>query len=401
MPTYKVRAVSQGGKTVTVRHEAASEEEVSTQLAGRGLTLARVLSVAQAGRAARKNWTVARRPLINFTEKLQILYAAGVPLVESLHEIERGVRDPRMLAIATRVRREVEEGKNLSEALELFPRAFPEAYRAAVHAGEQSGALEVVLQRLNAQIEWEQGIRSSVRQALIYPAFLLAAVGGLVVFLFTFLLPRLMKVFIESKIDLPGPTKVVVAISTFVQSRGLPLLALLVVLVVALVAARRFERGRRAIDLVLLNLPLIGPLLRKVASARFIATLKTLHDAGTPILSALLLSRDAAANACLAADIDHVIARLEDGVPLAQAMAESRHVETLVPKMIAIGEKSGALGEALEHVVQLYDREVQAGTKRLISCAEPAILLLSGCIVGFVVFATVLPLFRLFGAIKK
>ncbi|MBI4880157.1 MAG: type II secretion system F family protein [Planctomycetes bacterium] len=401
MPIYRVRAVSSGGKSVTVRHDAFSEEEVSTHLAGRGLTLTRVLSVAQAARSANKNWTVPRRPLINFTEKLQILYAAGVPLVESLHEIEHGVRDPRMLAIATRVRQEVEEGKNLSEALDLFPRAFPEAYRAAVRAGEQSGALEVVLQRLNAQIEWEQGIRTSVRQALIYPAFLLAAVAGLVVFLFTFLLPRLMKVFIESRVDLPGPTKVVVAISSFVQSRGLLLLALLGVLVAAFIAARRFDRGRQALDRGIMNLPLIGPLLRKLASARFIATLKTLHEAGTPILSALLLSRNAAGNACLAQDIDRVIARLEDGVPLAQAMSESRHLETLVPKMIAIGEKSGALTEALAHVVELYDREVQAGTKRLISCAEPAILLLSGCVVGFVVFATMLPLFRLFGAIKK
>lgn len=399
MPLYKARAVDENGRTLVLAEEAGSEEELARRLSERGLQLARVLR--KKGEAGRGDARLTRPQLAEFTDRLQILYAAGVPLVDCVREIETGSRDPRVLAVASGVRRALERGANLSETLDAYPKAFPAPYRAAVRAGEESGALDSVLRRLVAQIEWEQWIRRTIKQAFVYPTILFCAVVGLVVFLFTFLLPRLMEIFIQANVELPGPTKAVVAISEFLRTRGLWLLAGTVIGLLALALWRRTPRGRRTLDRAFARAPAFGPLARKVASARFVNALRTLHEAGTPILSALEMARDAAGNAWVEDDLDRAIDKVRDGLPLTAALGDATSLEPLVPRMISVGEKSGSLDEALEHVQKLYDREVEAGTKRLLSLLEPAILLFSGGVVALVVFATLLPIFRLFGAMKR
>ncbi len=399
MPRFRARAVDERGRACVVTEEAESEEALAGLLAGRGMALTRVVSVKGADGAGDARLT--RPQLAEFTDRLQILYAAGVPLVDCVREIEVGSRDPRVVAVAAGIRRALERGANLSETLDSFPKAFPAPYRAAVRAGEESGALDEVLRRLVEQIEWEQWIRRTIKQAFVYPTILFLAVIGLVVFLFTFLLPRLMEIFVQANVELPGPTRVVIAVSDFLRERGVLLLIGAVLAVAGLVAWRHTRRGRRTLDRVWVRLPAFGQLASKVASARFVNALRTLHEAGTPILSALEMARDAAGNAWVEDDLDRAIVKVREGLPLTAALEEASSLEPLVPRMISVGEKSGSLGQALEHVQKLYDREVEAGTKRLLSLLEPAILLFSGGVVAFVVFATLLPIFRLFGAMKR
>lgn len=400
MPTYTVRAVTESGKTVRVTEEARSEDELTHRLERAGLQVTRVLSTRDSLVHANPNWKVKRRSLIDFSDRLQIMYAAGIPMVEAMEEVMRGTRDPRMHAIIHQVKGDIEGGSTFSEAVARFPRAFPPQYLAAVRAGEESGALDVVMGRMVAQLEWEQQIRSTTVQAFIYPSILFVAVCGMLVMLFTFLLPRITAVFVSAGAELPGPTRFVMAVSAFLRENGLLLLAGLVLAVVSLIVTRRTARGKEALDGLFLRLPLIGHVQRKIASARFVAALRTLHHAGTPMLTALRLSRPASGNAAIEADVDRIIEFVEDGVTLTESVARSEQLEPLVPRMIAVGEKSGSLTEALEHVVALYDREVRASTKRLLSALEPAILVFTGVVVGFVVLATLLPMFKMLGAVK-
>lgn len=400
MPVFFANAVTDSGRKVKIREEATTEADLIERMEKAGFQVTRILSVAEERLQASPRWTVKKRHLVDFSDRLQIMYSAGIPIVEALEEVKRGTTNPRMRAIVQRIKRDVEEGARLSEAIAQFPRVFPPQYRAAVTAGEQSGALDRVLGRLVKQLEWEMWIRGTVTQAFIYPAILFTAVCGMLVMLFAFLLPRITKVFAQTGVELPWPTRFVMSCSDFLRNQGLALLSALVALALGTWIARRTAGGKRAIDRFLMMLPAIGATLRKVASARFVSSLRTLHHAGCPILTSLHLSRPAAGNATVEADVEFVTNLVEDGVPLTDAMCRSRQLEPLVPRMVAVGERSGSLTEALDHVVALYDREVQAATKRLLGVLEPTIIVFSGLVVGFIVIATLMPMFKLLGALR-
>lgn len=401
MPTFKAKAVRQDGRLITVAHEAADEADLAREFERQGLTLARIVKVSDAARSTRSSWSVPRQSLIDFTDRLQLLYAAGVPLAESLLEIEHGMLDARMRAITARIRSEVEGGTNLSDAISRFPNVFSRSYVSSIRAGESAGALDTVLERLLAQLEWDQQVKSQVRAAFAYPCVLAVAVTGLVVFMITFVLPKLITVFEGARVELPRPTQILLGIAAVVRNHGGLIVLGVIACVAAFVLVRRTPGGGRAIDSMLMRLPLVGPLRRKLASARFVSQFRTLHRAGAPVMTALELARDSCGDAAIARDIDVVMTHVTDGMPLSDALRTSREIEPLVPRMVRVGERSGSLDEALAHVAALYDREVKSSTKRLVAILEPAVLIVAGATVGFVVFATLLPLFRLFGAIER
>lgn len=401
MPTFKARAMRGDGRLVTLDQEAADELELARECERQGLTLARVLKTSEAARSTRSSWSVPRDALIDFTDRLQLLYAAGVPLAEALLEIEHGMLDPRMRAISARIRIEVEGGTNLSDALAHFPNAFSRAYVSSIKAGESSGALDTILERLLAQMEWDQQVKSQVRAAFTYPCVLAVAVAGLVTFMITFVLPKLMAVFDGARVELPRPTQILLAVASVVQNHGGLMFLGSLAAIAAFVMLRRTQRGGQVIDSLLMRLPVVGTLRRKLASARFVSQFRTLHRAGAPVMTALELARDGCGDAAIARDIDAVMTHVSDGMPLSEALRKSQEIEPLVPRMVRVGERSGSLDEALQHVGALYDREVKASTKRLVGILEPGVLIVAGFTVGFVVFATLLPLFRLFGAIKR
>lgn len=401
MPMYKARAMRDDGRLVTVAQDAPNETELARDFERQGLTLARIVKISDAAKATRSSWSVPQYALIDFTDRMQLLYAAGVPLAETLLEIEHGMLDPRMRAITARLRNEVENGTSLSEAIGQFPNVFPKAYVSSVKAGESAGALDAVLERLLAQMEWDQQVKSQIRAAFAYPCVLAVAVTGLITFMITFVLPKLMTVFDGARVQLPRPTQILLAVAAFVRDYGVLTAFALAALCVAVVMVRRTSAGGQAIDSMLMKLPLVGALRRKLASARFVSQFRTLHRAGAPVMTALELARDGCGDAAISRDLDAVMTHVADGMPLSDALGTSREIESLVPRMVRVGERSGSLDEALAHVAALYDREVKASTKRLVAILEPGVLVVAGFTVGFVVFATLLPLFRLFGAIKQ
>jgi type II secretory pathway component PulF len=400
MTTYRVRAIDGEGRVAVLTEDAPSEAALEGLLARRGFAIAQLREVAANAHSRRIAKGLGAAGLADFTERLDILYSSGLPIVDCLAEIERGAASDRLREIAARIRSDLESGASLSAALARFPRAFPSAYRAAVLAAERSGALDEVLKRLAGQIEWSRNARATMVQALIYPAILLLAILGLLVLLFTFLLPRIAEFFRDSQTALPGPTQVVLAISDFLLGHGLVIAMSFALLGVGIALALRVPRGARFLHGLLLRVPLVGPLLRRAACARFVATLGMLHHAGTPLTEALEASREATGNAALAHELESVVSAVYAGEPLTVAMERSRGFESIVLRMIAAGEASGSLSQALGHALRLLDRDVARGTKRLLALAEPLILIVAGVVVGFVVFATILPIFRMLGTIR-
>lgn len=397
MVLYTVRALTPAGRVRTHKEEARSEGDLEQQLARSGLTLARIIRADDRSRRIVRGSRIEKDALADFAERLHILYASGIPLVECLLEFETSSPSARLRAISGELRLGVEAGHALSESMARFPDAFPLTFVAAIRAAERSGALDDVLRRLAAQLEWERATLGVVKQALIYPAILSCAVMGLLTLLFTFLLPKIATFFQGSRAELPMPTRVVLAISDALTHHGPDALLVIAGIVVTVLLSRKTAGGRAAFDRFLLRLPFLGVILKKLACARFVATLRTLHHAGAPMMEALQSSKDASGNAAIARDLTHAVDRIGSGASLTESIATVSDFDPLVVRMIKVGESSGSLTEALDHATTMLDREVQRRTKTLLAFVEPLLLIVAGLIVGFVVFATLLPIFRMLG----
>jgi type IV pilus assembly protein PilC len=397
MALYTVRALTPTGRVRTRKEEAHSEDDLERRLSQDGFTLARIVRVDERAARVVGGSRVDKDALADFADRLHILYASGIPLVECLLEFESSSPSPRLRTIAGELRRGVERGEALSETMARFPGAFPPTFVAAIRAAERSGALDDVLRRLASQLEWERAALGVVKQALIYPAILSCAVLGLLTLLFTFLLPKIATFFQSSRAELPMPTQVVLAISDVLNGHGLQILGALIATAVILWLYRRTEGGRANLDRAALHLPFVGPILRKLACARFVATLRTLHHAGAPMLEALRSSKDASGNAAIARDLAAAVDRIGSGASLTDSIREVPDFDPIVVRMIRVGESSGSLSDSLEHATTMLDRDVQRRTKTLLAFIEPLLLIVSGVVVGFVVFATLLPIFRMLG----
>lgn len=398
MVMYTVRAISSTGRVRTRKQDAHSEDDLERRLAREGLTLTRIVRTDDRVSRSLRGARIDRRALADFTERLQILYSAGIPLVECLLEFETSSPSLTLRTIACEMRNGVESGMALSETMSRFPDAFPRTFVAAIRAAEKSGALDEVLGRLAVQLEWERAALGTVKQALIYPAILSCAVMGLLSFLFVYLLPKIATFFHDSRQELPLPTRAVLWLSDFLATHGGAILCGLAGVAVLLYVVRRISIGRAFLDRCALRIPIFGGILRKLACARFVATLKTLHQAGAPMMEALEASKSASGNAGIERDLHAAVDGIAQGSSLTDAISKVRDFDSVVVRMIKVGEASGSLSESLEHATNLLDREVQRSTKTMLALLEPLLLIFSGVVVGFVVFATLLPIFRMLGS---
>lgn len=399
MAVYTVRAISLTGTTKTLTHEAVSERDLEQQLEAEGLSIARIVHVSSPDEAIRGRLRMSNADLCDFSDRLRILYAAGIPIVDCFAELEQGAASTSQRSVARYLKHGVQHGRGVSELMGEMPSAFPKTYVAAIRAAEKSGALDSVLLRVGEQMEWQRASKAVVLQALIYPAILLLAISTLIFFLFTFLLPKIAEFFTQQQVDLPWSTRVVLGISDFLRDNGVWIAASFAVTVILISVTRRFDRGHAAVDRAILRIPLIGPILRKVACSRFASTLQMLHASGTPMVEALESSREASGNHAIATDLRKVVDHVANGEPLTEALRETREFEGIVIRMVAVGEASGSLSQALEHTTRLLDRDVQQRTKRMLALLEPMMLIGSGLVVGFVIFATLMPLFQMLGNI--
>jgi len=297
--------------------------------------------------------------------------------------------------VLTEVRDRINEGSSLTDALREHPKVFSDLYTNIVKAGEASGALDIVLFRLADFLEKQYALVSRVRSALIYPIFMFAVGTGVLFFMVTYVIPRIAKIFEESSKSLPLITVVLIKFSNFLSQN---LIALVIVLVVIIFGAYRFkktERGRAFFDRLIFKLPIYGKISKSVAISRFTRTLGTLLGSGIPLLEALEIGEAVVGNTVYVDTLRSVREKVREGASLATPLRESGVFPPLVTRMIAVGEQTGEMEQMLVKIADIYDLQVETYVSTIMSLLEPVMILVIGVVIGFIVFAILLPIFDL------
>lgn len=343
---------------------------------------------------------VKLKDLTVFTRQLATMINAGLTIIASLAILQAQATNQRLREIIGKVRGDVEGGLPLSDALAAHPETFTNLYVHMVRAGETGGALDDVLGRLSGFLEKELALRQKVKSAMVYPVLIASAAGGIVSFIVFFILPKFVSVFKDLQVPLPLPTQFLIFITVAGQRWWY---VGVLVLVVGIYGFRYYigtPDGRRWFDRFKLRAPVFGPVNKSVAMARFSRTLGTLIHSGVPILHALDVVAKATSNVVLIRALDAVRTSIREGEGISGPLGASGMFPPMVTQMVAVGERTGALDTMLSKVADFYDAEVEYAVAALTSILEPALIMVMGGIVGFIVISFYLPLFSLVGAIK-
>ncbi len=330
-----------------------------------------------------------------FTRQFSVMLNAGMPLVQGLDAIAQQHPNPTFREVLTQVRTDVEGGSTLSAALARHPKVFDNLYTNMVAAGETGGILDTILQRLSTFIEKIVKLKSAVRSAMIYPSVILTVAIGVVIIILWKVVPVFRTLFAGFDVDLPMLTRVVIAVSEIVERFALPLIGLIVVGVIGFRYYYKTEKGRYNVDRTLLKIPVLGNILRKIGVARFTRTLATLLTSGVPILEGLDITAKTSGNAILEETILKLRQRIEEGGNMADPMKESGFFPPMVTQMVSVGESTGEIDSMLIKVADFYEEEVDTVVANLLTILEPIMMVFLGVIVGGIVIAMYLPLFKL------
>jgi type II secretion system protein F len=400
MPTFSYVAIDDAGREVVGEVHAENRQAAVTRVREIGHFPMEVNEAAAAARAGRRaaggifsRITAADRTIL--TRQLANLLGAGLTVVRAITILIENTDNPRVRDILLRVREEVQTGNALSDTLAKYPALFDDLYVSLVKAGEASGELEPILERLADYMEQQSQQWAQIRAALAYPTLLVTVGTAAVFFLVTFLIPRFVLIFEGLGQRLPTPTLVVLAVSTFLGHYWWAVLggAALVVLVAR--QAARTPRGGLLIDTWKLRPPVMGPLAERIAASRFAHTLGTLIKGGVPILDALQTVQGAIGNKMMAKALDEVRASVREGESIAEPLRRTGAFPPLVVNMIAVGEETGDVDQILTRVARSYDVEIQNTVRQLVSLLEPVIILGMGVVVGSVIISMLLPIFDL------
>jgi general secretion pathway protein F len=402
MPAYRFEALDAAGKTSTGLLEAENPRAARAQLRAQALVpiaVAPVAAASKAGPGTRPAWTARRiftpAALAVWTRQLAGLVGAGLPLERALTALADEADQPRQRELVAHLRAEVNAGAPFARALGGAPREFDEVYCAVVAAGEQSGALGQVLEKLADDLEERQALRAKLLGAMLYPAIVSLIAVVIVVFLVTYVVPQVAAVFSSSKRALPGLTVAMLAISAFVRGWGWLLLGLLVAAGAGFAWLRRNAAFRARSDAALLNLPLAGRLARGYNAARFAGTLAMLAGAGVPILKALQAAAETLGNRAMRADAMEALVQVREGAPLASALAAKKRFPGLLAMFARLGEQTGQLPAMLDRAARQLGNEVQRRAMALATILEPLLIVAMGVVVMLIVLAVLLPIIQL------
>lgn len=329
------------------------------------------------------------------TRQFATLLDSGLTIEDSLTGLIEQAESHKVKTILSGVRAQVVEGRTLADGLRMFPRAFPELYVASVSAGEQTGHLEEVLERLAEYTEAKQGLQQRLGIALVYPILLTLVSIAIIVGLMTYVVPQVVRVFEDNEQELPVLTRVLISISDFLQSNGLVLLILILGVIVLAAIVLRFEGPKYAFHKMILVIPGISRLSRSLNTSRMARTLSILIGSGVPLISALRSSAEVVLNRVLKKHLQLATEEVEQGASINRALQRRNSFPPLFTQMVASGESSGRLGEMLEKSASALEREAESRISVVVSLFEPFMILLMGVVVLIIVLAILLPIFDL------
>jgi type IV pilus assembly protein PilC len=381
--------------------EAESEDAVNQRLRAQQLMPTRVKKKPKEF-SFQVGTGVGPKDIVTFTRLFATMIDAGLPIVQCL-DILQGQTDNKFFANILRdVKASVEQGATFSDSLRRHPKVFDHLYVNLVQAGEVGGILDTILNRLAVYIEKAMKLRRQVRGAMAYPSIVIFVFFGVLTILLTFVIPGFENMFKDfgAKDELPALTRFVMAVSRAFVGNILWVFLAITALIVALAYVNRTPRGKRAIHRMLLKLPVVGGVLRKIAVARFTRTLGTLLASGVPILDALEIVAKTAGNVVIEEAIMYARARISEGKNMAQPLMETNVFPTMVVQMVGVGEQTGALDAMLNKIADFYEEEVDVAVSALTSLIEPALMVGIGGTVGVVLIAMYMPIFSIAGKIK-
>lgn len=404
MPAFKYLAKDKDGKNVSGSSEAVDMRALVESLRKRELTIVHIEEGKEktkktAGGGGREK--VKLDDLVIFSRQLATMVDAGIPLVGALDALQDQMENKGFKTVVKRIRDNVEGGSSLSEALSKQPNAFSPFFINMVKAGESSGNLDEILERVAVYMEKTSALIRKVKSSLVYPAVVVFMAIAITTFLLIKVVPTFENIFASIGAKLPLPTLILISISKLVR-HWLPLLiVILVVSSIILARIMRTDKGRLIFDTLLLKLPVLGPLFKKIAIARFARTLSTLQKSGVSILTALEIVGKTSGNKVIEAAVFHTKSSIKEGQSIAKPLTESGVFPPMVTRMISVGEQTGKLEEMLSKVAEFYESEVDAMVSGLTSLIEPLIIAFLGIVVGGIVVAMFLPIVKLVEIVGK
>jgi type IV pilus assembly protein PilC len=398
MPVYVYRGTNRAGGAVSGEQSASNKAELINLLRRQQIKVSKLSEKGKEFNLPTFKQGVNAKDLAVFTRQFSVMIDAGLPLVQCLEILAGQQENKTFESVLTTTRASVEGGSTLSAAMRQHDKVFDALYVNLVEAGEAGGILDTILQRLASYIEKNVKLKRAVKSALVYPVAVLGVAAGVITLLLWKVVPIFATLFLGLGVDLPLPTRIVMALSNFVGSIfGLLILVVMVGLVIGLKVWHGTTNGRYILDGLLLKLPLVGILLRKIAVARFTRTLGTLISSGVPILEGLDITARTAGNAVIEKALGMVRRSVEQGKNLADPLKETNVFPGMVTQMIGVGEQTGAMDAMLQKIADFYEEEVDAAVKDLLAALEPAMIVILGLVVGGIVISMYLPLFSLIG----
>jgi len=406
MPVFEVRGFDSQGRTIKDVFDADSEKALRLQLKREGIFIEQIIE---------KGATAKRRGEIDFskyferisisdlsivTRQLATLIKAGIPLVEAIAALVDQTSNMKMKNILSDIKNRLNEGSNLADALSHYPDVFSNLYVNMVRAGETSGTLEIVLERIADYTENQAKLRAKITSALTYPVIMLFVAIGIISFLFVAVVPKITRIFEEMKASLPLPTKILIAISSFVRDYWWLLFLVIGAGIYFTIKYIRSPAGKIKFDSLMLRAPVIGEITRMLAMARFSRTLSTLLRSGVPILQAMDIVKNILNNQILLSALEEARNSIREGESIAIPLKKSGQFPPLVIHMIAVGERSGQLEDMLNNVADTYDYQVEARLGALTWLLEPIMILSMGAVIFFMVISILLPILQLNEFIK-
>lgn len=386
--------------SVSGQLEAVDRRTAAGLLRARGIAATRIDQERERVPGLRARTRVTPRDLALYTRQLSTMINAGLPIAHCLDVLAEQGDCASLRRVTKRVASDVAGGLSLADAFRQHPRVFGDLFTNMVNVGETAGALQTTLVRLSEYLEKSALLRRKVKGAMIYPVTIIGVAGLVVVFMMTFVIPTFAEMFAHFGADLPRPTRMVIALSEFARVHGAWLMAVALAVTVTMRRFVRTDRGRLLVDRVVLKIPGVAPLLRKVAIARVTRTLGTLIACGVPILEGLRITARTAGNRIIENTVMETRNALAAGRTLTEPLRGRVGLPAMVVQMVNVGEQTGSMEEMLTKIADFYDGEVDTAVASLTTLLEPIIIVILGVVIGGLVVALYLPIFRLVTVIR-
>lgn len=412
MPIFEYKALTGAGGTKTGIIDADTPRDARAKLRRESVYVLEIESAGEAKRGKGQKRSLMRRirgitggatamtrkrldEVATVTRQMATLLGAGIPLTETLRAIVEQAQSHELGMTFRDIREKVTQGATFGDALAFHPQYFNELYVNMVRAGEAAGNLDIVLTRLADFVQAQRKLRDKVSAAMTYPIVMLLVAGMVVAILMTVVVPKITQSLISQHKVIPLPTKILMSVSGFLQAYWWLIAVGLIVLSITVQQIHRTGRGRLWIDRFLLRIPVFGDLLRKQAISRFSTTFSTLLKSGVPVVQCLEIASRIVNNRVLQAVIDDIRVKIVEGADIATPLKRSGQFPPVVGYMIAVGEQSGQLETILDRISGTYDEEIDLATQRATALLEPILIVSMACVVGFIIFAIILPILQI------